>query len=132
MHLQMHYREKLKKFNSFDDELKTARFLQRVWWLWLAGWISLSLLLWYTVVAGLWDSNEAFIKWAGLAIANALWILGAKMLLDRRKEIVDKSTELRNAAHDRQSAAARLPLDSPSGLRIYRVHCRPDAAGGID
>jgi len=118
--LQTEYRESLKKFNHTDDALKTARFLQRVWWLWLAGWISLSLLLWYTVVTGLWDSNEAFIKWAGLIIANALWILGAKMLLVQRKEIVSKSTELRNKLHDRQTAAARLPLDSPSALRIYR------------
>ncbi|MGW0315622.1 hypothetical protein [Streptomyces flavidovirens] len=83
---QEEYRQHLKKFNEIDDDLKTSRFLQRVYALWLVGWISLALLLWYTVVTGLWNSNEAFIKWAGLVIANVLWLLGAKMLLAQRKK----------------------------------------------
>ncbi|MER6911328.1 DUF4231 domain-containing protein [Streptomyces sp. NPDC000594] len=117
---QEEYRKRLKEFNEIDNDLKTARFLQRLYGLWLTGWVSLALMLWYTVVTGLWNSNETFIKWAGLGIANALWVLGAKMLLAQRKKIVSRGTDLRNALHDRQSAAAQLPLESASGLRIYR------------
>nr|WP_237536925.1 DUF4231 domain-containing protein [Streptomyces sp. SID5785] len=84
------------------------------------GAITLAFLLGYTVIIGLWESKPTFTRWAGLVIVLGFWISLTWVIWKNRKKIVDRTGSLRNALQDRQSAAARLPLDSPSGLRIYR------------
>ncbi|MFJ1644700.1 DUF4231 domain-containing protein [Streptomyces sp. NPDC088258] len=80
----------------------------------------MTFLLGYTVIIGLWESKPEFTRWAGLVIVIGLWFAFVWLLWKNRKEVVSRTDALRNALQDRQSAAARLPLDSPSGLRIYR------------
>ncbi|PYC71026.1 hypothetical protein C7C46_26950 [Streptomyces tateyamensis] len=84
------------------------------------GGLALTALLGYTVVVGLWETQPQFLRWAGLLIVTALWVSAGWAFLLNRPKIVARAGALRNALQDRQSAAAKLPLDSPSGLRIYR------------
>jgi hypothetical protein len=86
----------------------------------MLGATALAFLLGYTVIIGLWITQPAFTRYAGLVIVTALWAAMGRLFWIKRQEITSKSGELRNALQDRQTAAARLPLDSPSGLRIYR------------
>lgn len=86
----------------------------------MLGATALAFLLGYTVIIGLWITQPSFTRYAGLVIVTALWAAMGRLFWIKRQEITTKSGELRNALQDRQTAAARLPLDSPSGLRIYR------------
>ncbi|MEU3906348.1 DUF4231 domain-containing protein [Streptomyces goshikiensis] len=117
---QEHYRNRVKIFDEIEDDLRTSRTFQRIYVLCLMGGIILTFLLGYTVIVGLWESQPVFTRWAGLIIVNCLWIAMGWALWKNRKKIVNRTGALRNALQDRQTAAARLPLDSPSGLRIYR------------
>ncbi|MFD7082998.1 hypothetical protein [Streptomyces sp. NPDC059918] len=117
---QEHYRVSVKIFDEIEDDLRTSRTLQRIYLLCLMGGITLTFLLGYTVIVGLWKTQPVFTRWAGLIIVNGLWIAMGWALWKNRKKLVDRTGALRNALQDRQTAAAMLPLDSPSGLRIYR------------
>ncbi|GGQ23555.1 hypothetical protein GCM10010279_34160 [Streptomyces mutabilis] len=118
--LQQEYREKVKAFDQLEDDLRAARTFQRIFLLTMVGAIALALLLGYTVVVGLWNEQPTFTRYAGLVIVLVLWVAAGWALWKNRKKIVLANTTLRNASLDRQIAAAKLPLDSPSGLRIYR------------
>ncbi|MFD5034983.1 DUF4231 domain-containing protein [Streptomyces sp. NPDC058405] len=118
--LQEAYRERVKAFDQIDDDLKASRTFQRIYLLSLTGAVILTFLLGYTVIVGLWNSEPEMVRWAGLVIVLIVWVALTRILWINRKKIVAKSGELRNALLDRQTAAAELPLDSPSGLRIYR------------
>ena len=118
--LQEKYREHVKLFDEIEDDLRASRTFQRIFVLCLIGAIALAFLLGYTVIIGLWQSKPGFTRWAGLIIVIGLWIALTWVIWKNRKKIVARTGELRNALQDRQTAAARLPLDSPSGLRIYR------------
>ncbi|MET9348876.1 DUF4231 domain-containing protein [Streptomyces termitum] len=118
--LQERYRARVRAFDEIESELKASRAFQRVYWLCLAGAITLAVLLGYTVVVGLWQAKPIFARYAGLVAVTCLWVAMGWLLLKNRRKIVDRAGELRNALQDRQTAAASLPLDSPSGLRIYR------------
>ncbi|MFD0267893.1 DUF4231 domain-containing protein [Streptomyces sp. NPDC127106] len=118
--LQEDYRARVKAFDEIEAELKASRAFQRVYWLCLAGAITLAALLGYTVIVGLWQTKPVFARYAGLVAVTCLWVAMGWLLLKNRRKIVDRTGELRNALQDRQTAAASLPLDSPSGLRIYR------------
>ena len=118
--LQEHYRERAKIYAEVEDDLRAARSLQRIYTLCITGSIALAALLGYTVIVGLWNTQPLFTRWAGLTIVLGLWAGMARAFLKTRKKIVRRTGDLRNALQDRQSAAAKLPLDSPSGLRIYR------------
>lgn len=120
MRLQEEYRSRVKKFDQIEVELKAALALRRMLWATLVGAIALFFLLGYTVAVGIWDTNPEFARWAGLIIFTAIWISSGWQLFKLYKKVAEKAGELRNALQDRQSAAALLPLDSPSGLRIYR------------
>ncbi|MFF1795408.1 DUF4231 domain-containing protein [Kitasatospora sp. NPDC058263] len=119
-HLQEDYRRKVKEFDQLETDLRGARTFQRIFFLSMLGAISVVLLLGYTVIIGLWNTQPLFARYAGLAIVAALGVAMGRLLSINRKTITVKSGELRNALQDRQTAAAQLPLDSPSGLRIYR------------
>ncbi|MFI0465320.1 hypothetical protein ACH347_14685 [Saccharopolyspora sp. 5N102] len=118
--LQKEYRNKVKIFDEIEDDLRASRTFQRIFILCLAGAIILAFLLGYTVIVGLWKAQPVFTRWAGLVIVIGLWIAMTVIIWKNRKKIVAKAGELRNALQDRQTAAAKLPLDSPSALRIYR------------
>ncbi|MFJ4966554.1 DUF4231 domain-containing protein [Streptomyces sp. NPDC088729] len=118
--LQQEYREKVRAFDQLEDDLRAARTFQRIFLLTMVGAIALALLLGYTVVVGLWNEQPTFTRYAGLVIVLVLWVAAGWALWKNRKKIVAANTTLRNASLDRQTAAAKLPLDSPSGLRIYR------------
>ncbi|MED7947862.1 DUF4231 domain-containing protein [Kitasatospora sp. NPDC001574] len=118
--LQETYRRKVKEFDQLEVDLRGARAFQRIFLLSMLGAISLAFLLGYTVIIGLWNTQPLFTRYAGLAIVVALWVAMGRLLWANRKKISTKSGELRNALQDRQTAAAQLPLDSPSALRIYR------------
>ncbi|MGW1508713.1 DUF4231 domain-containing protein [Streptomyces sp. NPDC002394] len=118
--LQEVYRRRVKDFDEIEADLKASRTFQRIYWLFLAGGIALSLLLGYTVIVGLWQTKPVFARYAGLIAVTCLWVAMGWLLLKNHRKIVDRTGALRNALQDRQTAAAGLPLDSPSGLRIYR------------
>ncbi|WP_078876877.1 DUF4231 domain-containing protein [Streptomyces sp. 150FB] len=118
--LQAKYRERVRVFDEIDDDLRASRTFQRIYVLCLAGAICLTFLLGYTVIVGLWTSKPGMVRWAGLLIVVSTWIALTRILWMNRKKIVSRTGLLRNALQDRQTAAAELPLDSPSGLRIYR------------
>ncbi|MGH4033205.1 DUF4231 domain-containing protein [Actinomycetota bacterium Odt1-20B] len=118
--LQEDYRKLVKEFDEIEDDLRASKTFQRIFILCLVGAIVLAFLLGYTVIVGLWESKPNFTRWAGLVIILFLWISLTWVIWKNRKKIVTRTGSLRNALQDRQSAAARLPLDSPSGLRIYR------------
>ncbi|MFF2546825.1 DUF4231 domain-containing protein [Kitasatospora sp. NPDC058063] len=118
--LQEDYRRKVKEFDQLEADLRGARTFQRIFLLSMLGAIALAFLLGYTVIVGLWNTQPLFARYAGLAIVTALWVTMGRLLWINRAKIVTTSGELRNALQDRQTAAAQLPLDSPSGLRIYR------------
>ncbi|MFE7317452.1 DUF4231 domain-containing protein [Streptomyces sp. NPDC057555] len=118
--LQQEYREKVKAFDQLEDDLRAARTFQRIFLLTMVGAIALAFLLGYTVIVGLWKEQPTFTRYAGLVIVLALWVAAGWALWKNRKKIVVANATLRNASLDRQTAAAKLPLDSPSGLRIYR------------
>lgn len=118
--LQEEYRQRVKVFDEIEDDLRASRTFQRIFVLCLFGAVALAFLLGYTVIVGLWESKPNFTRWAGLVIVLGLWIALTWTIWKNRKKIVSRAGSLRNALQDRQTAAARLPLDSPSGLRIYR------------
>lgn len=119
-HLQEEYRQRVKVFDEIEDDLRASRTFQRIFVLCLVGAVALAFLLGYTVIVGLWEAKPNFTRWAGLVIVLGLWIALTWTIWKNRKKIVSRAGSLRNALQDRQTAAARLPLDSPSGLRIYR------------
>ncbi|WP_432252752.1 DUF4231 domain-containing protein [Streptomyces sp. HNM1019] len=118
--LQEEYRKQVKNFDEIEDDLRTSRTFQRIFLLCLVGAIALAFLLGYTVIVGLWESKPEFTRWASLVIVILFWLSLGWGMWKNRKRIVTRAGNLRNALQDRQTAAARLPLDSPSGLRIYR------------
>lgn len=118
--LQEEYRKRVKVFDEIEDDLRASKTFQRIFALCLFGSITLALLLGYTVIIGLWESKPTFTRWVSLVIVLGLWIALTWVIWKNRKKIVAHTGSLRNALQDRQTAAARLPLDSPSGLRIYR------------
>ncbi|MEU5382393.1 DUF4231 domain-containing protein [Kitasatospora cineracea] len=120
LEFQETYRSRVKAFDELDSDLRSARTFQRIYLVSMAGAISLSAFLGYTVAVGLWNSQPLFARWVGLAIVLALWASMGRAAWMNRRDIVAKTGALRNALQDRQTAAARLPLDSPSALRIYR------------
>jgi hypothetical protein len=118
--LQEEYRQRVKAYDEIEDDLRAARTFQRIFILCLFGSIALAFLLGYTVIVGLWESKPDFTRWAGLIIVLGLWVALTWVIWKNRKKIVAHTGLLRNALQDRQTAAAHLPLDSPSVLRIYR------------
>ncbi|MFF7436741.1 DUF4231 domain-containing protein [Streptomyces sp. NPDC008122] len=119
-HRQTEYRRRVKEFDEIESDLRAARALQRIYWISLAGAIALFALVGYTTFLGLWLTKPSFTRWAALVVFGGLWVAAGRQLWKNRKEIVSRGGDLRNALQDRQTAAAGLPLDSPSGLRIYR------------
>ncbi|MFE4513177.1 DUF4231 domain-containing protein [Kitasatospora sp. NPDC056783] len=119
-YLQEDYRRKVKDFDQLEVVLREIRTSQRIYFLVMVGATVLTVLLGYSVLAGFWGVKTAFTRCLGLVTFVALSIAMLRLLKDGRKRLAAKSGELRNALQDRQTAAARLPLDSPSGLRIYR------------
>ncbi|MFD7640891.1 DUF4231 domain-containing protein [Kitasatospora sp. NPDC059795] len=118
--LQEEYRKKVKEFDQIEVDLRGARTLQRIFLLSALGASALAFLLGYTVIIGLWNSQPLFTRYAGLIIVVCLWVGMCRLFWVNRNAITVKSGALRNALQDRQTAAAQIPLDSPSGLRIYR------------
>lgn len=118
--LQGEYRQRVREYDEIEDDLRASKTFQRIFVLCLAGVIVLAFLLGYTVIIGLWESKPKFARWAGLVIVSILWIVLTWVIWKNRKRIVAHAGSLRNALQDRQTAAARLPLDSSSALRIYR------------
>jgi hypothetical protein len=118
--LQEEYRQRVKAYDEIEDDLRASRTFQRIFILCLFGSIALAFLLGYTVIVGLWESKPDFTRWAGLVIVLGLWVALTWVIWKNRKKIVAHTGLLRNALQDRQTAAAHLPLDSPSALRIYR------------
>ncbi|WP_329456748.1 DUF4231 domain-containing protein [Streptomyces sp. NBC_01497] len=103
-----------------EADLRAAKALQRIGWLILLGSLTLTGLLGYTVIVGLWRANDGVTKWLSLIIFNILWIACACWLYSNHKTLAKKTSEFRDALQKRQTAAAQLPLDTTSGLRVYR------------
>ncbi|MYV53001.1 DUF4231 domain-containing protein [Streptomyces sp. SID3212] len=118
--LQEDYRNQVRRFDGIEADLRASQTFQKIYALCLTGGITLTFLLGYTVIVGLWQTQPVFTRWAGLIIVNFLWIAMGWAIWKNRKKVVDLTGALRNALQDRQTSAAKLPLDSPSGLRIYR------------
>ncbi|WP_406286246.1 DUF4231 domain-containing protein [Streptomyces sp. NBC_00209] len=118
--LQEGYRNRVREFDQIESELRASKLFQRVYWLCLAGSLLLSCLLGYTVVVGLWQTKPIFARYVGLLVVVGLIGAMSWLLLKNGKVVVSRAGDLRNALQDRQTAAACLPLDSSSGLRIYR------------
>ncbi|MFD9173325.1 DUF4231 domain-containing protein [Streptomyces diastaticus] len=77
-------------------------------------------MLGYTAIVGLWKANGGVTRWLTLIIFNILWIACACWLYKNHKALTKKTTAFREALQERQTAAAGLPLDTTSGLRVYR------------
>ncbi|WP_159037276.1 DUF4231 domain-containing protein [Streptomyces specialis] len=118
--LQASYRGFAKTFDEAENDLKVARGRQRIYLLSQLGTATLTFLLGYTVIVGLWQDQPFATRYAGLVIVVGVWAGMGRLFWINRNRIVEKNAQLRNALFDRQTAAAKLPLDSPSGLRIYR------------
>ncbi|MGQ4486806.1 DUF4231 domain-containing protein [Streptomyces sp. SAS_281] len=118
--LQRLYREEAKTHEKAVSDLKAVRAGQRLYVLGELGALALAGLFGYTVVVGLWRDQPVITRYAGLVILLGLAALMGRLWLKGRTELVNKNAELRAALSKRQTAAAKLPLDSPSGLRIYR------------
>ncbi|WP_405454368.1 DUF4231 domain-containing protein [Streptomyces achromogenes] len=114
------YRLKFADFALKEAELRAAKALQRIGWLILLGSLTLTVTLGYTVIVGLWKANDGVTRWLTLIIFNVLWIASACWLYKNHKNLAEKTTAFRDALQKRQTAAAQLPLDTTSGLRVYR------------
>ncbi|MFH8594214.1 DUF4231 domain-containing protein [Streptomyces rimosus] len=118
--LQRQYREAAKAHDGAASELKGVKTWQRLYVLGELGALGLAVLFGYTVIVGLWRDQPVFTRYAGLVIVLGLAALIGRLWRKGRKELVAKNAAMRAALSERQTAAAKLPLDSPSGLRIYR------------
>lgn len=114
------YRQKFATFSMKEADLRAAKALQRIGWLILLGSLSLTGMLGYTVMVGLWKANDGVTRWLSLIIVNILWVACACWLYSNHKNLATKTSDLRDALQKRQTAAAQLPLDTTSGLRVYR------------
>ncbi|MEU7447670.1 DUF4231 domain-containing protein [Streptomyces diastaticus] len=114
------YREKFATFSLKEADLRAAKALQRIGWLILLGSLTLTGMLGYTAIVGLWKANGGVTRWLTLIIFNILWIACACWLYKNHKALTKKTTAFREALQERQTAAAGLPLDTTSGLRVYR------------
>jgi hypothetical protein len=114
------YRKEFAEFSLKEADLSAAKALQRIGWLILLGSLTLTGILGYTVIAGLWKTSDGAARWISLAIVNILWIACSCWLYSNHKTVATKANDFRDALQKRQTAAARLPLDTTSGLRIYR------------
>ncbi|MEU6482019.1 DUF4231 domain-containing protein [Streptomyces sp. NPDC047017] len=114
------YREKFAAFSLKEAELRAAKALQRIGWLILLGSLILTGILGYTVIVGLWKANDGVTRWLSMIIVNALLIACAWWLYSNHKTLAEKTSAFRDALQKRQTAAAQLPLDTTSGLRVYR------------
>ncbi|MDQ1041329.1 TRAP-type C4-dicarboxylate transport system permease small subunit [Streptomyces sp. V3I8] len=116
----MEYREKYAAFSKTEAELKAKRALQRIGWMILLGSLALTGILGYTVAVGLWKANDGFTRWLSLVIVNAIWVACAYWLYRNHVTLAAKANQLHEALQARQTAAAQLPLNTTSGLRVYR------------
>ncbi|MFF2165128.1 DUF4231 domain-containing protein [Streptomyces sp. NPDC058175] len=114
------YRDKFATFSIKEADLKATKALQRIGWLILTGSLILTGILGYTVIVGLWKANDGVTRWLSLFIVNVLWIACSYWLRSNHKTLAKRANEYRTALQERQTAAAQLPLDTTSGLRIYR------------
>ncbi|MGV9942408.1 DUF4231 domain-containing protein [Streptomyces sp. NPDC003401] len=114
------YRQKFATFSVKEADLRAAKALQRIGWLILLGSLTLTGMLGYTVMVGLWKANDGVTRWLSLIIVNILWVASACWLYRNHKNLATKTSDLRDALQKRQTAAAQLPLDTTSGLRVYR------------
>ncbi|MYU10536.1 DUF4231 domain-containing protein [Streptomyces sp. SID8361] len=114
------YREKFAAFSMKEADLRAAKALQRIGWLILLGSLTLTGILGYTVIVGLWKANDGVTRWLSLIIVNLLWVACACWLYRNHNSLAKKTSEYRDALQKRQTAAAQLPLDTTSGLRVYR------------
>ncbi|MEV0874801.1 DUF4231 domain-containing protein [Streptomyces sp. NPDC006682] len=114
------YREKFAAFTLKEADLRAAKALQRIGWLILLGSLALTGILGYTVIVGLWKSNDGVTRWISLIIVNILWIACSCWLYRNHKNLASKASAFRDALQKRQTAAAQLSLDTTSGLRVYR------------
>ncbi|MEW2292197.1 DUF4231 domain-containing protein [Streptomyces sp. NPDC006743] len=114
------YREKFATFSLKEADLRAAKALQRIGWLILLGSLTLTGILGYTVIVGLWKADGGVTRWLTLIIFNILWIACACWLYKNHKALTEKTTAFREALQERQTAAAELPLETTSGLRVYR------------
>ncbi|MBZ6136890.1 MULTISPECIES: DUF4231 domain-containing protein [Streptomyces] len=114
------YRESYAEFSLKEAELRATKTLQKIGWLILLGSLTLTGILGYTVALGFWRANDGITRWLSLIIVNLLWIACAIWLYKNHKTLATKTSTFREALQARQSAAAQLPLDTTSGLRIYR------------
>lgn len=118
--LQRQYRDAAKNYDGATSELRGVKTWQRLYVLGELGALGLAGLFGYTVVVGLWRDQPVITRYVGLVILLGLATLLGRLWLKGRKELVAKNAAMRAALSERQTAAAKLPLDSPSGLRIYR------------
>ncbi|MFC9431922.1 DUF4231 domain-containing protein [Streptomyces sp. NPDC056987] len=114
------YRKAFSEFSLKEADLRAGKTLQRIGWLILSGSLTLTGILGYTVIVGLWKASDGFTRWISLAIVNVLWIACAYWLYRNHATLATKASALRAALQARQAAAAQLPLDTTSGLRVYR------------
>ncbi|MFJ3198615.1 DUF4231 domain-containing protein [Streptomyces griseoviridis] len=114
------YRKSFAEYGLKEADLKAAKALQRIGYLILMGSLTLTGILGYTVVLGFWRENGGIIRWIFLVIVNLLWIACATWLYKNHTTLATKTNAFREALQARQTAAALLPLDTASGLRIYR------------
>lgn len=118
--LQRQYREAAKTHDGAASELRGVKAWQRLYVLGELGALALAGLFGYTVIVGLWRDQPVITRYVGLVILLGLATLLGRLWLKGRKDLVAKNAAMRAALSERQTAAAKLPLDSPSGLRIYR------------
>ncbi|MGW1678562.1 DUF4231 domain-containing protein [Saccharopolyspora sp. NPDC002376] len=114
------YREKVKEYELASNQLSRHKSSQRAYWGMVIASSLLALLLGYSVVIGLWREQPVITQYVSLFAVLFLMALGFWLAWRNSPEITDKTLTVRNLAHDKQTLAARLPLDSPETLRIYR------------
>ncbi|GAA4838742.1 DUF4231 domain-containing protein [Saccharopolyspora rosea] len=114
------YREKVKEYELASNRLTRLRASQRAYWGMVIGGAVLALLLGYSVIVGLWQQKPLITQYVGLLVVVFLMALGGWLAWRNSPDIIEQNTTVRNLAHDKQTLAAKLPLDTPEGLRIYR------------
>ncbi|MGI8309017.1 DUF4231 domain-containing protein [Saccharopolyspora hattusasensis] len=114
------YREKVKEYELAANSLSHLKSTQRAYWGMIIAGGLLALLLGYSVIIGLWREKPLITQYVGLILVVLIMVLGGWLAWRNSPEVTEQNLNVRNLAHDKQTLAAKLPLDTPEALRIYR------------
>ena len=114
------YRNAVRNHEPAVNTLAGLRSARRAYVVMVLASSALAALLAYSVVVALWNTQPTFTRYFGLTATLVVAAIAGRLTYKNRPKLTDADLDVRNAAYDKQTAAALLPLDSPEALRIYR------------